>query len=394
MLRKIGFKNFKVFKNIDLSLSPFTILIGPNGVGKSTILNGIQFVLGLVRSANPEPVSFFGGQQDYFQKHQGPSGEYMSFSIQKDDVCVDFDILTEKKSISSLKLSLQNGNEVKVDEMFDKSKKHSGSQIYALPTLKNFPYAVSLNLNSSAIASPSAAAPTIIHLDPDGKNLPTVLSQFVLTRDGTIEKIEDTMKKIIPGFERIVIEPSNVGGIGYQIAILFANLGKIPAAQLSEGTLLLLAIITLLHSPACPRLLLIDDLDRALHPGAQVELVDLLRRLVSEQGDLQIIATAHSPVIVSRCAKEEVVVLRRNSDGSTDLAHPDDAPGLLSTSELLSRYFSLPDTLGAAGMLQEYALYAEDPRRTDQEDATVHALARRLRALGVEPFPITPRRPQ
>lgn len=248
-----------------------------------------------------------------------------------------------------------------------------------------------LNLNSKVIASPSAAAPTFISLDSEGKNLPTVLSQFVLVRDGTIEKIEHTMKKIVQGFERIIIEPSNSGGVGYQIAILFTGLGRIPAAQLSEGTLLLLAIITLLHSPTCPRLLLIDDLDRALHPGAQVELVDLLRRLVAETGDLQIIATAHSPVVISRCAKEEVVVLRRCADGSTDLAHPGDAPGLLSTGELLNRYFSLPDTLGAAGLLQEYSIYAEDPRRTDEEDTMVHSLEQKLRALGVEPFPIIPR---
>lgn len=43
----------------------------------------------------------------------------------------------------------------------------------------------------------------------------------------------------------------------------------IPGDQLSEGTLLVIALHTILGSERPPKLVLLDDLDRALHPGAQ-----------------------------------------------------------------------------------------------------------------------------
>ena len=47
MLNKIGFKNFKCYKNTEIELSNLTVLTGLNGMGKSTVIQGI---LGLRQS--------------------------------------------------------------------------------------------------------------------------------------------------------------------------------------------------------------------------------------------------------------------------------------------------------------------------------------------------------
>lgn len=46
MITKIKFQNFKTFKNTEIKLNPDrNILIGQNGVGKSTIIQAISLVI-------------------------------------------------------------------------------------------------------------------------------------------------------------------------------------------------------------------------------------------------------------------------------------------------------------------------------------------------------------
>lgn len=288
-----------------------------------------------------------------------------------------------------------------------KISKHSIS--VSNPGAQAYPSVLRVNLDPDAIAAASPAARGTPQMGTDGSGLPTLLIHMIQRRDGALERVEAAMAGLIPGFKRIFIvettiqssekDTVSVGGQtlaydrhredpGFAVEVEFEGVGRVPAFHLSEGTRILLALLTLLHSPIRPRLLLLDDLDRGLHPTAQIELVDLLRRLVQETPDFQIVTTAHSPLIVSRCAKEEVVVMKRNSDGSAGIAAPEEAPALLSVSELLHSYFSLTETLGAADLLQDYAGFAGNPWRSGEDEQRLQATLQQLTALNVTPpFP-------
>lgn len=71
-------------------------------------------------------------------------------------------------------------------------------------------------------------------------------------------------------------------------------------------------------------MLLIDDIDRALHPTAQRELIKLLRAIVSE-GNLEIVCTTHSPYILSEFQYDEVRVLKE-IDGASRCMSLSDGP--------------------------------------------------------------------
>ena len=45
MLRKVYLKRFKKFENVEVTLCPFTVLMGENSSGKTTILQAINFAL-------------------------------------------------------------------------------------------------------------------------------------------------------------------------------------------------------------------------------------------------------------------------------------------------------------------------------------------------------------
>jgi len=52
MFKKLTLKNFKNFKNAELTLGPFTVLVGANATGKSNIREAFRFLHGIGRGYN------------------------------------------------------------------------------------------------------------------------------------------------------------------------------------------------------------------------------------------------------------------------------------------------------------------------------------------------------
>jgi predicted ATPase len=102
-------------------------------------------------------------------------------------------------------------------------------------------------------------------------------------------------------------------------ALLFDTVGadSLLASQVSEGTLLVLGLLAALHASGRPSLVLLDDLERGLHPRAQKELISLLRGLLKTNSDLQILATTHSPYMLNSMEANEVRMTFLKDDGAT-----------------------------------------------------------------------------
>jgi predicted ATPase len=114
---------------------------------------------------------------------------------------------------------------------------------------------------------------------------------------------------------------------GHSLAVVMGNGAIIPADLVSEGTLLALGLLTLLHDPAAPALILLDDLDRALHLGAQVRLIRTLRAIQQQRPELQLVVSTHSPFMLQEVDAGEVRVMTTDTGGAAHCKglkqHPD-----------------------------------------------------------------------
>ena len=113
---------------------------------------------------------------------------------------------------------------------------------------------------------------------PDGTGLHSALANMALNDPDSWQHLQDDLRRIIPTIRRL---RHTKAGINQPAALLFDTVGArfLPASQVSEGTLLVLGLLAALHAPGRPSLVLLDDLDRGLHPKAQKDLIGLLRGL-------------------------------------------------------------------------------------------------------------------
>ena len=132
-------------------------------------------------------------------------------------------------------------------------------------------------------------------------------------------------------------------------------------------------------------LVLIDELDLFLHPEWQVQLIDALSATFP---NVQFIATTHSPILVSGRKREEIVSLELNDDGDVERRPIEYDPRLLTPGELYRQVLGLHETPPGpiADVLDRYRVLARDPQRDDAEEAEVVRLREELKTAEVSPL--------
>lgn len=93
----------------------------------------------------------------------------------------------------------------------------------------------------------------------------------------------------------------------------------------SDGTMKMLAYLTVLYNPEPPRFIGIEEPENFLHPRLLPELAEECRA-ASEHS--QLLITSHSPFLLDAIRADEVRVLYRNEQGFTQAVRACDIQGI------------------------------------------------------------------
>ncbi len=290
MIKAVEFRNYKVLQRSTLPLGPFNLLIGPNGSGKSTVLEALRHGAGVSGNVFSDILS------------AGVTGvDVVSIEINWGD---DLDGLVSDTTYqrNGARGMGYSGRNPDPEERGWIASALSQMPIYAL--------------EPKSIASTVTLEPTMT-LQDNGTNLAGVLDRLRDQNPERFEALNEELSRWIPEFDRILFDTPGQG----QRAVVLRTPDdrRIRAVDLSDGTLLALAMLTIAYGPDPRPIIAFEEPDRGLHPRLLRDVRDALYRLAypdahgEERDPVQVIATTHSPYLLDlfKDRPEEIIVAHK-----------------------------------------------------------------------------------
>lgn len=333
MIERIELTNFKTHAHTVVELERLTVLVGPNSSGKTSVLEGLRCMTGA-----EDGHSGLAGIGATAVPGIRRGAEEARFRVCGMGRCVEGRLRTQTKGSHSPHSRGREAGDFHLEEVADQHPpghlptheeiyipflgEQDSSKLRVLFHTRSL--LTQLHIESLRSASGFGNDGATESLDPDGRNLAAMVALLKLTEDGSFRALVDDLSAVVPTVDNIHAMPYEAR---FRLALDFAGARHVPATTTSEGTLVALALLMYVHEPNPPTLLLIDDIDRGLHLGAQRELVGILQRLLDRRPELQIVVTTHSPYIVEAVDPSAVRVCALRKDGTAAikplLAHPE-----------------------------------------------------------------------
>jgi predicted ATPase len=357
----------------EIELRPLNILIGPNGCGKSNLVEVVRLLSSLPDKDPWETVVQTGGVDEWIwqgakEKVTAPSiSTKVSLATLQDDESPNHSRLFDY-SIELAKLHssfyvkhelLRCANVLDWNEDFYSSFESSGTlanlrvqqgvpngsagSFKLNPERSVLSQLTSRNVQESQIGShlhelieiseffesldfhqdwefgadltprdPIASGQKVERLDENAYNLAQMLAYFRDYHRPAFEQVSEQMKKFYEPFKSLDIR---VIGTHLQIAIEERDGFSTSAYRLSDGTLRWLALLAILLNPNPAPVTCIDEPELGLHPDMMPTLADLLRDTSTRT---QLIVTTHSTGLIDAFSDDpEAVCVCEKIDGST-----------------------------------------------------------------------------
>jgi predicted ATPase len=355
-------QNYRALRDLELKdITPLTVFLGPNGSGKSTIFDVFAFLSecfqsGLRRAWDKrgrfrelrtrgvtEPIVI---ELKYREKPKSPIITY-HLAINED---AKGPYITEEwlqwkrgqhgKPFRFLDFREGSGQVISGDQPEEQdtriTEQLSARDVLAVNTLGQFtkhPRVSALRqfitgwylsyLSADNTRGTPEAGPQE-RLSATGDNLPNVIQYLKEQHPEHLETILRTLSSRIPQLERVNADMMADGRLLLQIKDApFER--PILAKFASDGTLKMLAYLTVLYDPDPPQLIGIEEPENQLHPRLLYELSEECRRATANS---QLMVTTHSPFFIDTLRPEEVRVLYRDENGYTQSKRTSDMRGI------------------------------------------------------------------
>ena len=199
-----------------------------------------------------------------------------------------------------------------------------------------------------------------VRLRSNGGNAASVLREIQRKSPDAWERILDLLESIVPG--TVGVQPKKHGN---KLTLEFtqdwaqSKPVKFEAFNMSDGTLRVLGLLTAVFQRPTPSLLVIEEPEATLHPGALGPILDALRHA---SRFMQVVVTTHSPDILdAKWIKDRHLKIVSWEKGATRVD-----PVSMTTRTVLGEHL-----MGAGELLRSNALAAAERPTRDPYDATL-----------------------
>lgn len=389
VIERLTVRNYRVLRDITFDkLTPLTVLFGPNGSGKSTVFDVFAFLneafttnlrrawdrrnrLHEIRSRGADgPVEF------ELKYRESRRSKLVTYRLAIDERAGGVPVVVEE----TLRWSTAPGSgrsrdilrfEHGAGQVFDETTGERSDEALDSPdllavstlgqlsrhprvaALRRFISGWYLSYVSADMARSLPEAGPQERLSQSGDNLPNVIQYLQEQHPERLAVIFDRLRQRVPNLEHLFPEPMADGRLLLRLKDVSFD-EPILAKFTSDGTLKLLAYLTVLHDPDPPAIVGIEEPENQLHPRLLPLLADEARFAAARS---QMLVTTHSPYFADALTPKELWVLYREADGFTRTRRASDdqrlaamvANGAQLGSLWMEGYFDVGDPLVRSG---------------------------------------------
>lgn len=354
--------NFRALKHIELkNITPLTVLLGPNGSGKSTLFDVFNFLSECFQGGLRQAWDRRGRSRELKTRGtDGPVVIEIKYRERPNTPLITYhlsiDETTKGPVVAEEWLAWKRGSHGQPFRFLN-YKQGQGSVISGeqpdaddqrLEVPLRGPDLIAVNTLGQIAQHPRVAALRdfitdwyVSYLSVDntrnqpesgpqerlsktGDNLPNVVQYLNETHPEQLGRIMSVLRNRIPRLDRIDATPMPDGRLLLQVKDApFEQ--PVLAKFASDGTMKMLAYLTVLYDPTPPQFIGIEEPENFLHPRLLPELGEECRH-ASERA--QLLVTTHSPFFLNTCMPKEVRILYRDNQGFTQVTTAADIPGV------------------------------------------------------------------
>ena len=365
-IESIKLKNFKAFKDAEMKKIPnFSVVVGANGTGKSTLFSLFGFLKDAFQSNVTTALTRLGGSRGFSEvrsrnskgpiyielKYRPQAGNPLAtyiLEIDEEDgrAIVSREILQYRRgskgkpwqflnfssgvghAVTNELESVENESDLRRED--HKLKSPDILAIKGLAQFERFPAVVSLgNLIENwhisdfhiSRARMDQEAGYAEHLSSKGENLSLVIQYLYNQHRQVFVEILTRLKNRIPGITNIESKTTEEG----RVLLKFQDGNfedPILARYISDGTIKMLAYLTLLYDPKPHPLLCVEEPENQLYPKLLWELAEEFRSYAHRGG--QVFVSTHSPDFLNAVQLDEVFwLIKKNGYSAINRARDD-----------------------------------------------------------------------
>lgn len=385
-VERLVVKNYRVLQDVAFrDLTPLTVLCGANGSGKSTVFDVFAFLneaftqglrvawdrrnrIDAIRSKGESgPVTI---QISYRAPNEAGENRLVSYTLSVDQVGVAPVVVSEVLTWSTapgsgrpreiLKFAQGQGQVYDESSGTYEDESLSSPDLLAVSALGQFqahPRVRALRdfitgwylsyISADGTRTTSTAGPEP-RLSQSGDNLANVVQHLQESHSDRLQLIFKILAQRVPQLESVLPYPLEDGRVLLRLKDRpFTE--PVLSRFASDGTLKLLAYLTILYDPAPPAVVAIEEPENQLHPKLLPILAEEIRQISDRS---QVLVTTHSPEFLSQVRPRELWMINRDDDGFARV-------GRASDSELVMNMMSAGASLG--DLWSEGYLSAADP---------------------------------
>lgn len=348
MLSKLRVQHYKSLFDTEVDLEPLTVFIGPNGSGKSNICEALvilsdflqrlinsgshtaqikEFLLQSLQTVSKNKLNreskFWQGKSDYLYFEVSAIYETKTELLGELERELSLSVyLDYNQQNISLKFSPHPAGEGEI-ETKDKFT-HSLRETLVNYQYLDSPLANALNKVSIYDFAPvnlSSNIPSTGTMEGTGQGIAYALVDILHANRKNFDELEERLTRLVPNIKRIALPRGENQTFSLELIDRYSE-HHIPASDISDGTLRILAFLTALYQEDTPSIICFEEIENGVHPWLLHKMTELLK-IVSTEGitgkPVQILITTHSPVLLNYVEPEQVRAVELDHEGKTQV---------------------------------------------------------------------------